>query len=56
MCYYLYKAEVFQLMVVMILALICFGYIYPWDEHAYNICLSLFGYCLIANYIISIVE
>ena len=52
----LHKAEVFQLLVVMNLATICFGHVYSWYEHAYNICLSLFGYCLIANYIISIAE
>jgi hypothetical protein len=33
-----------------------FGHVYSWDEHAYNIFLSLSGYCLIANYIISIAE
>jgi hypothetical protein len=54
--YYLHETEVFQLLVVMILATICFGHVYSRDEHAYIICLSLFGYCLIANYIISIAE
>jgi hypothetical protein len=34
----LYETEVFQLMVVMILAIICFSYIYSWDKHAYDIC------------------
>jgi hypothetical protein len=52
----LHKAEVFQLLVVMNLATICFGHVYSWYEHAYNICLSLFGYCLIASYTINIVE
>jgi hypothetical protein len=53
-CCYLHEVEVFQLLVVMILAIICFGHVYSRDEHAYNIFLSLFGYYLIANYIISI--
>jgi hypothetical protein len=55
-CCCLHKVEVFQLLVVMILATICFSHVYSWDEHVYNIFLSLFGYCLIANYIISIAE
>jgi hypothetical protein len=55
-CCWLHEAEVFQLLVVMLLAIICFGHIYSWDEHAYNICLTLFSYCLIANYIISITK
>jgi uncharacterized membrane protein YwzB len=55
-CCSLHKDKVFQLLVVMILATICFGHVYSWDEHVNNICLSLLGYCLIANYIISIVE
>jgi hypothetical protein len=55
-CCCLHKAEVFQLLVVMILATICFGHVYSWDEHVYNILLSLFRYYLIANYIISIAE
>jgi hypothetical protein len=45
----LYEAEVFQLLVVMILVIICFGPIDSWDGHAHDICLSLFGYFLIAN-------
>jgi uncharacterized protein YybS (DUF2232 family) len=55
-CCYLHEVEVFQLLVVMILATICFGHVYSRDEHAYIICLSLFSYCLIANYIINIDE
>jgi hypothetical protein len=55
-CCYLYEAEVFQSLVIMIHSIICFIHIYSWDEHDYNICLSLVSYCLISNYIISVAE